>query len=92
MSLPPLPPVRFRDLHREILQNAIPQWLGEASAHKQAALKAAPVVIADWYASASGEQHRQLKPLIAQAWTTQNLVDKALQDLQSPEDFASERL
>ncbi|MFL1418355.1 dermonecrotic toxin domain-containing protein [Pseudomonas fildesensis] len=71
-----------RDLHHDVLKNAIPDWLGTASASRRHALKtSAPT-------SPAG-QDPALKPLIRQAWITQNQLDSALDALQSPADFAA---
>ena len=78
--------------HLDILRDAIPPWLGTASAAKRVALKACTPLIADWYTRATESQHAQLKELNAAAWTAQNLVDKALAALKSPEQFGAERL
>ena len=75
-----------RDVHHETLKNAIPDWLGDASAARRNALKtSAPA----GYAQPSAEQDTALKGLIREAWVTQNLLDKAMDALKSPADFAA---
>lgn len=85
-------PLAPQSPHLDILSNAIPPWLGTASAAKRAALAEDTPAIADWYRRATEQQHAHLKQLNAAAWTAQNRVDKALAALQSPETFGAARL
>lgn len=85
-------PLATQSPHLDILSNAIPSWLGTASAAKRAVLAEGTPAIADWYLSATEQQHAHLKQLNAAAWTAQNRVDKALAALQRPEIFGAARL
>ncbi|OHW40743.1 dermonecrotic toxin domain-containing protein [Pseudomonas sp. 06C 126] len=85
-------PLATQSPHLDILSNAIPSWLGTASAAKRAALAEGTPAIAAWYLRATEQQHAHLKHLNAAAWTAQNRVDKALAALQSPETFGAARL
>lgn len=75
-----------RDVHHETLKNAIPDWLGDASAARRNALKTSTPA---GYAQPLAEQDTALKGLIREAWITQNLLDKAMDALKSPADFAA---
>ena len=78
--------IPLRDLHHEVLTRTIPDWLGNASTPRRLALKnIAPA----WPSHASAEHDATLKPLIRQAWITQNQLDSAMEKLQSPSDFAA---
>jgi Leucine-rich repeat (LRR) protein len=77
------------DPHQQVLQNALPAWLGQASPAKRTALRRAGAGLAGWYASARPREHDTLKALVTQAWTTQNQVDRAMSNLQSPADFGA---
>ena len=85
-------PLATQSSHLDILTNAIPPWLGNASPAKRAVLTIDTPVIADWYLRATEQQHAHLKHLNGAAWTAQNRVDKALVALQSPETFGAARL
>lgn len=89
---PPLPAPLYdhltplRDLHHDAITGAMPDWLGNASTTRRLALKTTKPA---WPAYASPEYDATLKPLIRQAWITQNQLDAAMARLQSPSDFAA---
>src|SRR5450830_662809 len=59
----PTPPIQladlstYRDLHMDILEQAVPAWLPATSAAKRAALSNVQPVIPAWYKSASAQDH-----------------------------------
>ncbi|MGY2292114.1 dermonecrotic toxin domain-containing protein [Pseudomonas sp. SDO528_S397] len=85
MHRPPAPPLVADDHHPlRLLKDAIPPWLGLASASKHAALKQATPV----QTQAPAEQRAQLHQLNGAHWQAQNQVDDALKDLQDAKAFA----
>lgn len=68
------------DSHYQLLQNALPAWLGQASsARRQALSRATPQPHAT---------NAELKRLNGAYWNTQNAVDDALKHVQGPRPFA----
>ena len=91
----PTPPIQladlstYRDLHMDILEQAVPAWLPTTSAAKRAALSNVQPVIPAWYKSASAQDHDTLKNQVNSAWLAQNQVDQAMANLKSPQDFGA---
>lgn len=79
----------YRDVHADILKQAVPGWLTETSAARRAALGNTQPAIPDWYKTASPQAHDTLKNRVSMAWTAQNQVDQALANLQSADDFGA---
>ncbi|WP_460147203.1 dermonecrotic toxin domain-containing protein [Pseudomonas sp. H2_H03] len=71
------------------VHTTLPSWLGNASAAKRQALKATPMVFADWHATTSRERQAPLKLALATNWNAHNQVDSALATLQTPQQFAA---
>ncbi|MGY2289324.1 NEL-type E3 ubiquitin ligase domain-containing protein [Pseudomonas sp. SDO528_S397] len=71
--------------HLELIQHNTPPWLLDTSGHRARALAAAPLTLAPWYRTVD---HRPLKAANAHAWTTQNAVDRYLQQVQDVYAFA----
>lgn len=74
------------------LTNAIPNWLGNASQRRRAQLKSFKPGALHAYSNLKDGHHRALKALNGAAWAAQNPVDRALENLQNPNDFARPRL
>lgn len=91
----PTPPIQladlstYRDLHMDILEQAVPAWLPATSAAKRAALSNVQPAIPAWYKSASAQDHDTLKNQVNSAWLAQNQVDQAMANLKSPQDFGA---
>lgn len=91
----PTPPIQladlstYRDLHMDILEQAVPAWLPATSAAKRAALSNVQPVIPAWYKSASAQDHDTLKTRVNSAWRAQHQVDQAMANLKSPQDFGA---
>ncbi|WP_248752572.1 DUF6543 domain-containing protein [Pseudomonas sp. MWU15-20650] len=77
---------RLPDTHYQLLTNALPSWLGNASGDKRQALARTspqPLLLG------SAEQRAALKRLTGAHWNAQNTVDQALQSLQDVKAFAT---
>ncbi len=68
-------PLATQSPHLDIPSNAIPSWLGTASAAKRAALAEGTPAIADWYLRATEQKLAHLKQLNASDWTAHHRVD-----------------
>ncbi|WP_434709801.1 hypothetical protein J3P75_07375 [Pseudomonas sp. R1-1] len=76
------------DEHYQPLKEAIPQWLGNASATRREALKNSVPLLPDALKSAPAEQHALMKSLTGAHIDAQSQVDKALEHLQDAAAFA----
>lgn len=76
------------DNHYQHLQNAIPEWLVNASPARRQALKNTKPRPLDRLTATSADQHQALKALNAAHWTAQSDVDKRLEHLQDASAFA----
>ncbi|KNH25647.1 hypothetical protein ACS77_18065 [Pseudomonas syringae] len=85
MSITPLTP---ESIHHELIRNAIPPWLTDASLQRVSALKTVRLNLPDWHRTASASEHQRLKEDIKDHWVAQNSVDKALSELQDVYAFA----
>ncbi|MBC3244749.1 leucine-rich repeat domain-containing protein [Pseudomonas lurida] len=79
----------YRDVHADILQQAVPGWLADASPARRAALRNTQPAIADWYTTATPQEHDTLKNQVNLAWTAQNRLDQALANLHAADDFGA---
>ncbi|WLH67334.1 dermonecrotic toxin domain-containing protein [Pseudomonas sp. FP2309] len=91
------PPVIQRLIHATAaapvgVHGALPDWLGNASAARRQALRDTPPLFADWHTRASRQRQMPLRLAIAASWTAHNRVDRALDTLQTPQQFAAPRL
>src|SRR5688500_9360992 len=85
MSITPLTP---ESIHHQLISNAIPPWLTDASLQRVSALKTVKLNLPDWHKNASAAEHQRLKEDIKDHWVAQNSVDKALSSLQDVYAFA----
>lgn len=74
--------------HYQPLIDAIPPWLGKASASRRLALKNTLPQLLDPLKTAPATDHSKLKALNAAHWTAQNDVDQRLAHLQDASAFA----
>ncbi|MFQ6351170.1 dermonecrotic toxin domain-containing protein [Pseudomonas sp. R11F] len=81
MSTPP-------ESHYERLKNAMPQWLGQASAAKHQALRQAKPHLGKPLQAATARQQALFKQATAHHWRAQNTVDDALKNLRDPKAYA----
>ncbi len=79
----------YRDLHLDILTQAVPDWLPKLSPDKRAALSAVKPDFPRWYKTASSEDHDLLKKRMNSAWNAQLLLDQTLAELKSAQDFGA---
>jgi hypothetical protein len=87
-NVPPLADAADRSIHYEQVKQAIPLWLGDASAARINALKTIEVKTLDWDKNASAVTRQNLKSAMQSFWNVQNDVDRALSDLQDIYAFA----
>ena len=76
------------DSHYEPLKNAIPRWLGEASARRRQTLGLIPPRVPQALRDASPNNQSEFKQLATVHWEAQNTVEKALASVLNAEDFA----
>ncbi len=76
-----------KNLHFEVISQALPAWITQASPQRMNALKTAKKTIPAGYLTYS-PHHQALKTAIAQQWQTHNAVDKQLNHLQGIDTFA----
>ncbi|OIN51911.1 hypothetical protein BLL37_19145 [Pseudomonas azotoformans] len=77
-----------KSLHTPFLENAIPDWLTQATAQQREALKTTPATTPDWYQHASAAQRKSLQDAITASFTAQGKLDKAMSALQDIDTFA----
>lgn len=75
-------------IHGEFLQQAIPDWLTQATPERRNALKDAPARLPDGYKTASVEQLKALKEATVASFDAQTQLDKAVAGLQDIDSFA----
>lgn len=88
-SLQPPDLPTYRDLHVDILAQAVPAWLPNLSATRRTALNNVKPDFPAWYKTATAEDHDTLKNRINTAWKTQHQVDQAMANLKSPQNFGA---
>ncbi|MBI3904507.1 MAG: leucine-rich repeat domain-containing protein [Pseudomonas fluorescens] len=71
-----------------LIEEKIPDWLIQASAHRRLALRRAPVAVADWYRTASEASHATLAQAIKTAWLSQSRLDRVFEPLADVRRFA----
>lgn len=76
------------DLHQQVLEKAIPDWLPGASTTHREALRTTPPKVLEWHQHAPHAQRLELKAAVAESWAAQNQLDGTLATLKSPTDFA----
>ena len=79
----------YRDLHQDILVQAVPAWLPTLSPAKRTALNNVKPSIPQWYKTASPDAHDTLKNRVSRAWEAQSKVDQAMGTLKSPQAFGA---
>ncbi|QRR30749.1 leucine-rich repeat domain-containing protein [Pseudomonas simiae] len=79
----------YRDLHQDILMQAVPAWLPTLSPAKRTALNNVKPSIPQWYKTASPDAHDTLKNRVSRAWEAQSKVDQAMGTLKSPQAFGA---
>ncbi len=77
-----------KSVHNTFLENAIPDWLTQATAQQREALKTTPATTPDWYQHASAAQRKSLQDAITASFTAQGKLDKAMSALQDIDTFA----
>ncbi|VVN17861.1 dermonecrotic toxin domain-containing protein [Pseudomonas fluorescens] len=77
-----------QSIHFDLVKQAIPSWLSEASPARINALKTARASIPDWQANAAKAPQARLKQGIKLGWNAQNDIDRALSELQDVYAFA----
>lgn len=77
-----------QSIHFDLVRQAIPAWLSEASPARINALKTARASIPDWQANAAKAPQARLKQGIKVGWNAQNDIDRALSELQDVYAFA----
>ena len=82
-------PFTYRDLHEDILKQAIPAWLTDLSPSHRATLGKVQLALPPWYKNASPQEHERLKHRVSAAWKARIPVDRAMASLKSPEDFGA---
>jgi len=89
---PAIPPgnhnAQHPDEHYQPLKNAIPGWLGNASATRREALKKSAAQLPETLKPTPSEQHAVMKSLGAAHIAAQSEVDKSLEHLQDAATFA----
>nr|WP_167659660.1 leucine-rich repeat domain-containing protein [Pseudomonas sp. BCA13] len=76
------------DSHYALFNNALPHWLGQASAARRQAFSAAKPALGKALHSASAEHKALFKRWNANHWIAQNGVDDVLKNLQDPKAYA----
>ena len=74
--------------HYELIKASIPQYLVEAKPEHRALLKSTKPRIPDWYNALTPVRKKDLKPLLAARFTSQNRLDKLLSKVLTLEAFA----
>lgn len=82
-------PVVTRSLHGEFLEQAIPDWLVDATPQGRLALKNADASPPHWYKSASREQRKALSDSVTASLAAQTRLDKAMSTFQDVDTFAA---
>jgi len=77
-----------QSVHFELVRQAIPSWLSEASLSRITAMKADRVILPAWQLDAAQALRERLNRDIKLGWTAQNDVDQALSELQDVYAFA----
>lgn len=77
-----------QSIHFDLVKQAIPSWLSEASPARINAMKTAHASIPDWQANAAKAPQGRLKQGIKLGWNAQNDIDRALSELQDVYAFA----
>ncbi len=77
-----------QSIHFDLVKQAIPSWLSEASPARINALKTARASIPDWQPNAAKAPQARLKQGIKLGWNAQNDIDRALSELQDVYAFA----
>ncbi|MBB3243171.1 hypothetical protein FHW68_004738 [Pseudomonas sp. Tn43] len=87
--MPTAPPSQpSKSVHHQVIKNAIPPWLANASAHRVNALKNVRLTLPEWHRNAPAAAHQQLQNAVRQHWLAQNNVDRMLSGLQDAYAFA----
>ncbi len=79
---------QHHDDHYLPLKNAVPDWLGNASASRRQTFRNSLPRLSASLQSAPAEQHQQMKTLNAAHWAAQSKVDQSLEHLQDASAFA----
>ncbi|PYY67953.1 hypothetical protein CRX42_24365, partial [Pseudomonas jessenii] len=77
-----------QSVHFDLVRQAIPSWLAEASLSRITALKNDRVTLPAWQLDAAQALRERLKKDVKLGWTAQNDVDRALSELQDVYAFA----
>jgi hypothetical protein len=77
-----------QSVHFDLVRQAIPSWLAEASLSRITALKNDRVTLPAWQLDAAQALRERLNKDIKLGWTAQNDVDRALSELQDVYAFA----
>ncbi|MBV6826056.1 dermonecrotic toxin domain-containing protein [Pseudomonas sp. PD9R] len=74
--------------HKNFIEEKIPAWLTQASPLRREALRRTPVVIPDWYRTASEAAHSTLAQAIKASWLSQTKVDRIFKRLGDARRFS----
>ncbi len=81
-----------RSLHGEFIEQAIPDWLINATPERRDAFRADALPAPGWYRQASLAQRQALHTQAVASFTAQSRLDKAMASLQDVDHFAEPRL
>ncbi|RQO59195.1 hypothetical protein DBR46_07230 [Pseudomonas sp. KBW05] len=81
------PPIS-RSLHGDFIEQAIPDWLINATPERLAAFKSAPTQPPSWYRQATAAQRQALNAQATASFTAQTRLDKAMASLLDIDHFA----
>jgi len=76
-------------IHNPLLEQAIPDWLIQATPQRRQAVKDAPANLPDWYHQASPVQRQAVDTATFASFSSQTQLDKAMADLQGLDAFAA---
>ncbi len=85
-------PAATQSIHREILEQASPEWLINATPARRVQLKSAPALVSDWFQRATPAQQQTLRQAFTAGFTAQTALDKAMLGLQDIDSFAESLL
>ncbi|MEO8490517.1 DUF6543 domain-containing protein [Pseudomonas sp.] len=82
------PPAATLSIHGDFLENAVPQWLVDATPARRLALKEAEPVLPAWYANASPQQRKTYDASLKASVTAQVQLDTTMKTFLDVDAFA----
>lgn len=91
--MPPIPaadmrPAASQSIHGPFLEQAIPDWLTDATAQRRAELGSANAALTPGYRQATAQQRRALNDAVVASFVAQSRLDRQLSSLQNIDTFA----